>query len=389
MFSLISGYCSHRFGRKCVLMSVSVSFTLSWLLIAYAQTVEFIYAGRLMSGFSAGMCTVAVPAYVVEISTVKIRGLLAAGFQVAFSLGVLVMTACGIVLRWSWLAIIGAVVVTSGSCLLYFMPESPPWLIKNNKPEEAMKGIKFLKGKNHNAEEEFDEIEAVLVLEPIGGFSFRELLSPGLFKPLLITFGLMFYQSFSGSPAIMSYTVKIFKEQKNFMDPNVASTVVALVQMLSTIVSSLLMDKAGRKFLYIISGISMTVSLIILGIHSYLTQKCGVVNVPYWDWIPLICFMIYISSYALGFGPIPYVVIPELVPTHTRSFVMAVGCASASFLGFLVIKSFVMMRIAIGFYGLYWLYSAVTLCGFLTYWIFIPETKGRSIQEINELFTRS
>lgn len=342
-----------------------------------------------MSGFSAGMSTVAVPAYIVEISTVKIRGFLTAGFQVAFSSGVLMMTACGIFLRWSWLAILGAVVVASGACLLYFMPESPPWLIKNNRPAEAMEGITFLKGKNHNAEEEFEEIEALLVLEPIGGFSFRELLTPGLFKPLLITFGLMFCQSFSGSPAIMSYTVKIFKEQRNFMDPNVASTVVALVQVLSTITSSLLMDRAGRKFLYILSGICMTISLIILGIHSYLDHKCDMVHNPYWSWIPLICFMIYISSYSLGFGPIPYVVIPELVSTHTRSFVMAVGCASASFLGFLVIKSFVVMRTAIGFYGLYWLYSVVTICGFLTYWIFIPETKGRSIQEINQLFSRS
>lgn len=370
-------------------MYISASYTLSWLLIAYAPTVGFIYAGRLLSGFSAGMTTVVVPAYVVEISTVKIRGFLSAGFQVAFSVGVVVMTSFGIVLRWSWLAILGAVNVVAGACLLYFMPESPPWLIRNGRNEEGMKGIRFLKGKNHDVASEFKEIVEQHTEESKSGLSFREILNPSFYKPLLIAFGLMFSVSFCGFPPIMAYTVKVFKEAKGTIDPNVSSTIVMLIQMVSTIVSSLLMDRAGRKILFVISGSIMTLTLTVLGIYTYYSQKYDASNLSHWSWIPLVSLMIYISAFSLGFGPIPYVVIPELVPTHTRSVVMAVGCASASFLGFVSIKTFDTLQRAFGLYGLYWLYGIITFCAFLSYWIFVPETKGRSIHEINKTFTKT
>ena len=369
-------------------MYISTSFTLSWLLIAYAPTVGFIYAGRLLSGFSAGMCTVVVPAYVVEISTVKIRGFLSAGFQVAFSVGVVVMTAFGIILRWSSLAILGAVNVAAGVCLLYFMPESPPWLIRNGRHEEGMKGIRFLKGKNHDVASEFKEIIEQQAKESQSGFSFRELLSPSLYKPLLIAFGLMFSLAFCGFPPIMSYTVKVFQEAGS-VNPKVMATIVMIVQMVSTIISSLLMDRAGRKVLYIISGSVMTLALTLLGIYTYIIQKYDSSNLSHWSWVPLVTLIIYISAFSLGFGPIPYVVVPELVPTHSRSFVMAVGCASASFLSFVSVKTFAILQTSIGLYGVYWLYSIITFCAFLSYWIFVPETKGRSIHEINKMFTKT
>lgn len=386
IFSSISGYSSHKFGRKSILMYISASYTLSWLLIAYAPTVGFIYAGRLLSGFSAGMTTVVVPAYVVEISTVKIRGLLSAGFQVAFSVGVVVMTSFGIILRWSWLAILGAVNVVAAACLLYFMPESPPWLIRNGRSEEGMKGIRFLKGKNHDVATEFKEIVEQQMEESKSGLSFREILNPNLYKPLLIAFGLMFSVSFCGFPPIMSYTVRIFEDAGSILDPNVSSTILMLIQMVSTIVSSLLMDRAGRKILFVISGSIMTFTLTVLGIYTYYSEKYDLLH---WKWIPLVTLMIYISAFSLGFGPIPYVVIPELVPTHTRSVAMAVGCASASFLGFVSIKTFDALQGAFGLYGLYWLYGIITLCASLSYWIFVPETKGRSVHEINKTFTKT
>lgn len=385
----ISGYFSHKYGRKCVLIYISTTFTLSWLLIAYAPTVHFIYAGRILSGFSAGICTVAVPAYVVEISTVEIRGFLTAGFQVAFAVGVVIMSSFGIILRWSWLAIVGAIVAVVGACLLYFMPESPPWLVRNGKYGEAMRGIRFLRGKKHDAAREFKEITENIAQEPRDGLTLREFLNPSLYKPLLIAFGLMFNMSFCGFPAVMSYTVKVFKEEGNSFNPNVAATIVVVIQMIATMLSSLLMDRAGRKSLYVTSGSLMTLTLIALGAYTYCSQKYDASTLSHWSWVPLVSFMIYIAAFSIGFGPMPFVVIPELVPTHSRSFVMAVGCASGSLLGFIVIKTFDILRITIGLYGLYWLYGALTFSGFLAYFFFVPETKGRSIHEINKTFSKS
>lgn len=382
------GYVTQRFGRKTVLIYASVLFTASWLLIAYAPTVAFIYAGRLLCGLSAGLCTVAVPAYVVEISTVEIRGLLTGCFQVAFALGMFLMTLLGIFLRWSWLAILGAVTVVIAANLIFFMPESPLWLIRNFRNAEAVRGIKFLKGNNHDVVKEFTELAEQFSDDSEDKFSFRELRKPNLYKPLLIAFGLMFNLNFCGFPAIVAYTVEVFQNAGSYIDPNIAATIVAAAQLIATAISSFLMDRVGRKPLYITSGICMTLSLVALGVYTYLSQNSDQIK-SQWNWVPLLSFITYISTFSLGVGPMPYVIIPELVPTRSRSFVMAFGCFSGSLLGFFVTKSFDILRQSLELYGLYWLYGFFTFSGFVSFWIFVPETKGRTVSDINKSFYAS
>ncbi|GIY92715.1 facilitated trehalose transporter Tret1 [Caerostris extrusa] len=123
--NFLSGYATHKLGRKATLMFVSTIYTLGWLAIAYAPSIAVIYLGRIISGLCAGTCAVAVPTYIVEIAPTEIRGFLTSGFQVAFSVGVFLIIGLGAVLRWSWLAISGAVLTTSAVCLMVIMPESP------------------------------------------------------------------------------------------------------------------------------------------------------------------------------------------------------------------------------------------------------------------------
>lgn len=380
----VTGCLTQRLGRKAVLMYVSAPYTFSWLLITYAPQLGLVYIGRLVSGFCAGICCVAVPAYVVEISTKEIRGLLTSGFQAAFAFGVFTMMALGIVLRWSWLAISGAVVVICGTCMMLLMPESPSWLMRAGHNDKAFDELRFLRGTYNEAVRDFHEIQDYLAEEPKNGLAIHEISLPELYKPMSIAVALMFFQQFVGINSLMAYSVEIFQNYEGFIHPTVAATLVALVQLVATLLSSVLMDKAGRRALYIISGTCIALSLTVSGVFANFSNSRDLLS---WSWVPLASFVTYVATFSLGFGPVPYVVTPEMVPCHSRSFLLAVASVASSIFSFVVTKTFEPMRSGLGLAELYWAYAAFAVLGVIFYWIFVPETKGRTIRDIHRQFS--
>ncbi|GIY61048.1 facilitated trehalose transporter Tret1 [Caerostris darwini] len=386
--NFLSGYVTHKLGRKATLMFISTSYTTGWLAIAYAPSVPIIYLGRLISGFSAGICAVAVPTYIVEIAPTEIRGFLTSGFQVAFSVGVFLVICLGAVLRWSWLAISGAVLTTIAVCLMVIMPESPAWLVQESRIGEAMNGLKFLKGKNADLKKELQEISDNQILFKSDKFSFREFLNPIFYKPLGFSVLLMVFQQVSGVNIVLSYTVEVFGSIGSSVDPHIASVLVAAVQIAGTIVSSILIDKSGRKRLYITSATCMSVSYFVLGVYSYIVKKSEhPVNLHYYGWIPLVSLTVYMFAFSLGLGPIPFVMTPEMAPIRFRSMIVAIGFLMGSLSGFIVTKTFEDGRALLGIYGLLWLYSGLCLLSALFGCFILPETKGLSFREIHRSFS--
>lgn len=362
-------------------MIVSVTYVLSWLVIAYAPSVAVVYIGRLLSGFCQGMCCVTVPAYIVEIAPPEIRGFLSSGFQVAFSIGVFIIMSLGTILRWSWLAVAGAVTVTLGAMLMLFMPESPPWLIRESRTAEAMRGLRFLKGKKSDTKKAFQDISASLAYQEAGSFTIRQLLESSFYKPVGIAVSLMFFQQFSGINPLMSYTVEIFEGTGTSIKPQYASIVVAAVQVAGTVVTSFLMDRTGRRVLFTTSSFFMAIGLVSLGIYNYMASRREI-DIDSYGWIPLASFVVYIFAFSLGVGPIPFVMTPEISPLRSRSMIMAIASLFNSLFGFGVTKVFNDMRNLIGLYGLYWTYGFFSIAAALFGFFILPETKGMSLHEI-------
>lgn len=375
---------SQKLGRKAVLMYVSAPYIASWLVIAYARDIELIYAGRILSGFFSGISLVAVPAYLVEISTADIRGFLTAGFQAAFALGIFLVIAAGIFLRWSWLAVTGAALVAAGACLLTAVPESPPWLVRASRHEEALRALQFLRRRPGEAVRELRELSRAR--DPRGGLTLADLSEPQLYKPAAISVALTFFQQFVGINALMAYSVELFQGSSTLLDPTVAAALVALVQVGGTFASSLLMDRAGRRVLYVTSGVSAALCLAASGAYARFGPSP---DHAHWNWVPLACFATYIAGFSLGLGPIPFVVAPEMVPTRSRSLVLTAANLAGNFFCFLVTKSFDPLRGAAGLYGAYWTYAGFACLAALFYWAFVPETKGRSLRDIHRSFSRS
>ncbi|KFM79521.1 Facilitated trehalose transporter Tret1, partial [Stegodyphus mimosarum] len=302
-------------------MFTSIPYLAGWLMIAYATSVEWIYVGRALTGFCAGIGAVTAPAYLVEISTTETRGLLTTSFQIAAFLDILMINSLGLVLRWSFLAVLGAVVITIAMCLTYFVPESPHWLIRQSRNLEGMEALMFLRGKHSNVNREFREISDSQADQPADGIRLRDLLDPTFYKPLLLAVSLMFFQQFCGTSVVLSYAVEIFQSTGSLINPYVCASVVAAVQLFAGAISSVLMDKVGRKMLYITSGSFIMLSLIVLGIHSFASEKNNI-HISSFQWVPLVCFVSYIAAYSIEYGPIPGVVIPEIVPIYSRSTVL-------------------------------------------------------------------
>ncbi|GBN36923.1 Facilitated trehalose transporter Tret1 [Araneus ventricosus] len=386
--NFLSGYITHKIGRKTTLVFASSSYITSWLAVAYAPTISVIYIGRVTCGLSTGICCVAVPAYIVEIAPTEIRGFLSSGFQLAYSIGVFLIISVGTCLRWSWLAVVGACLTTCALCLIVVMPESPTWLMRESRTHEALKGLKFLKGKNADLKKELQDITENIVETKSSKFSFKELLDPTFHKPALITACLVFFQQASGINVIMSYTVEIFASIGSAVTPNISSSVVAAVQVIGTLLGSILMDRSGRKRLYVISGTCMTVSIFILATYSYVLKfKVMSLNLHVYGWIPLMTLIMFVFSFSLGVGPIPFVMAPELSPIRFRSAILAMASVLCSLFAFIATKLFEDMRTFFGLYGLFWTYSFFSFLSALFGYFILPETKGLTLRQISRSFS--
>lgn len=381
---IFAGYLSNVMGRKGVLMFTTLPCVTGWLIIAYAPSIHYVLVGRFLTGLCCGIVCVVTPIYVVEVSSTESRGRLGASFQVFITIGVVLIASFGMCLSWNWCAVVAGIYTLFAAVYMFPVPESPRWLLAHDRPAEAVKAVYFLRGENFDAQAECMTISESLNQQPRGGLSFQEFLEPSVYKPALLSIGLMFFQQFSGSNAILFYTVSIFKQVDSSADPFHSNLFVAIVMLTFTAVSSYIIDKVGRKKILLLSGFLMFISLTALGVFSYFS-KTETILVKQLSWVPLFCVLFYIASFSIGFGPIPWLMMAEMTPLRVRSAVCGMGTAFSWAFTFTVTKSFLSLEDVLCNYGVYWFYAAFCLCSCI-FTLCLPETKGRPLEDIISVF---
>ena len=207
--------------------------------------------------------------------------------------------------------------------------------------------------------------------------SLQELMKPTIYRPFLIAIMLMFFQQFGGINAVMAYASEMLRDA-GVSNANEAEIAIGIVQILGTGISCLIVDKLGRRFLLMFPSAVMCISMIVLGASRYFG------GFP--SSITLICLCCFITGFALGMGPIPWLVISEIFPTKIRGVASGVA-AQVNWLGaFIVMKFYVNMEDSMHSYGCYWFFAAVCLCAVVYVFIFLPETKGKTLEEVEALF---
>ncbi|XP_067013939.2 facilitated trehalose transporter Tret1 [Anabrus simplex] len=394
--ALPAGFMAEKIGRKKSILLLALPYILGWLCIIFAnEQLLLIYIGRFILGLALGATTVLVPQYNEEIAEDAIRGAL--GVYLDFSLcnGNLLVNLFGALLPFTWFTVASATLPLIFLATFYWMPESPVYLVLGNRMEEATKSLAWLrKGRSsYDIQGELKYLKETLTMESGEEEEsivtlIRSLLRNGLsssfttLKTLAIVYVLVFFQQTQGIDAINFYSVVIFMKSGVGIPPNVSSVILCLCQSASDLFSALFVDRIGRKPMLLMSAAMTTVSQATLSVFFHC--KDHRIEIHSYNWVPLAAMIVFVVGYTLGFSPLPWLMMNELVPTKMKSWVNSGAVCMNWSLVFLVSKEFPAMEFHLGRDVTYGIFSIMCLCSFVFVFMWVPETKGKSRQEIQE-----
>ncbi|XP_059045504.1 facilitated trehalose transporter Tret1-2 homolog [Achroia grisella] len=378
------GLLAQKAGRRPTILILSIPFLLSWLLIIFAQGATMLIIGRFIAGLGTGGICVAAPMYIGEIAETAIRGTLGAFFQLFLTIGILFTFIVGGWTHWRTLSIVSAALPPLLVIVFWWMPETPQYLLGKNRRRDAEKSLRWLRGPDADLSDELEDMQNEVDAASLQRAGILSIFSHRNTRMAFIcSLGLMFFQQFSGINAVIFYTNNIFQSAGSNIQPVIATIIVGVVQTIATYISSLLIEKAGRRILLLQSAAIMGITLIILGVYFKL-QDSGH-NVSSFGWLPLVCLILFITSFSLGFGPIPWMMMGELFTVEYRSAATSISVVVNWFLVFIVTLCFPLMRDAVGIYSCFWFFSGfMVVCVFFVFFL-IPETKGKTVSQIQAI----
>ncbi len=398
--ALIGGNITDRLGRRKVLMGSGVVFAVGALWSGLSGSPASLIAARLFLGIAIGTSSFAVPLYIAEISPTKVRGTLVSLFQLMITIGILVSYFSDFIFAndadpscWKpmfYVGIIPAVILLVG---MFFMPESPRWLMSRGRMDEAM-GI-LRKTEGENAQEVSASIAGEIEKDKQNTSTWSDLFRKEWRFPLLIAVGIMFIQQFVGINTVMYYSPKIFRMAG--FDGSVAaigaSIGVGVINVVATLLSVYFVDRIGRRKLFFIGMVGMVVSLSLLA-GSFLADfgNAG-------KFVTVGCTLLYVTFYAVSVGPLGWLIISEIFPQRLRGKGSSIGSLSVwvfnSIVTFTFFKIAKLLSVAgteivvdgetiANPAGSFLFYAFIALAGIVWGLFFMPETKGKSLESIEQ-----
>ncbi|XP_052155826.1 sugar transporter ERD6-like 4 isoform X2 [Oryza glaberrima] len=348
---------------------------------------SFLYMGRLLEGFGVGVISYTVPVYIAEISHQNTRGALGSVNQLSVTIGILLAYLLGMFVPWRLLAVIGSIPCTLLIPGLFFIPESPRWLAKMKMMDDFEASLQVLRGFETDITAEVNDIKrAVASANKRTTVRFKELNQKKYRTPLLIGTGLLVLQNLSGINGILFYASRIFRDA-GFTNSDLATCALGAIQVLATGVTTWLLDRAGRRILLIISTAGMTLSLLAVSVVFFLEGNISHDSHSFYilSMISLVALVAYIITFSFGMGAIPWVMMSEILPVSIKSL----GGSFATLANMLTSWAITMTANLLlswsagGTFLSYMIVSAFTLV-FVIFWV--PETKGRTLEEIQFSF---
>ncbi len=382
--AMFAGFLGDRFGRRRVLFLCAILYALSGLLSAIPRTFTEFLIARLISGLGIGASSMICPVYIAELAPAAKRGRLGSLFQFGIVAGIFITLFINARIQgagdelwntttgWRWMLAAEVVPALGLLGLLFAVPESPRWLVGKGRHAEAHDILERIGGAAHAA----DEIRAVQAVAAKEDGHLGELFGPRFRTPLIIAVVLMAVSQFSGINAIMYYSTKIFTAAGvGVKDSFSASVVVGLVNFLFTFVAIAFVDKMGRRPL-LLAGLAVQVAA--LGAVGWMFHA-GSGGLPL-----LIGVLVFIAAFATALGPIPWIVCSEIFPTKLRGRAMSVATFVIWTSCYAVAQTFPILNDSpvIGPAKTFFIYAAFSLVGLIFVLVRLPETKRRTLEEI-------
>jgi SP family arabinose:H+ symporter-like MFS transporter len=381
-----AGALSDRFGRRRILVVCALLFALSAVGAALPRNMTEFVAARFAGGLAIGMASLLAPLYIAEVSPARIRGRLVSLNQMAIVSGILLAYLINWLLSylgpesWRWMFASAAVPSLAFFVALFFVPESPRWLTEQGREEEAREVLARINGRSQ-ALVELAQIKEVIA-EETG--SLGELFQPGFRRALAIAVALAVLQQITGINTVLFYGSVIFREQVGGHSETSAigaNVIIGLINFAATIVALWLIDRSGRRRLLMVSSGVMALCQFALGAAFLIEPR---------PFLPILAIMLAcVAAFAVGLGPGVWVLLAEIFPTRIRGRAMSIATVSLWAACVALTMTFLSLVSAITITGAFWLYGAMCVITYMVVWLATPETKGKTLEEIERLWRRA
>ena len=390
--ALVAGGLADRMGRRWTIVFAAGLFVAGALVEALAPGSGILVVGRLLVGFGVGVASVAAPLYAAELAPSRVRGRMVSLYQLAITIGIFIAYFADYLLingdKWRVMLGISAIPGVLLVLAILPLPDSPRWYVKEGRHDEARAAL-------HKVEPFADTDAELAAIEDLNAKEARgswgEVFATRWRRPLVIGIALAVLQQFTGINAIIYYADKIFAAA-GFSTPGGQSLAtlwaIGAVNVVATFVAVAWVDRFGRRPLLLVGSVGMGVSLIVVGAmfevldrhpsHGGGTSTTGVVT--------LIALVTFIASFAFSLGPVVWTIINEIYPSHMRGRAVAVATAANWFSAWLVSQFFLSLVGLITEAGTFWLFAGFCAVTFFFVRRFVPETKGKSLEEVEALW---
>lgn len=381
----LAGFVSDRFGRRRALIISAIVFAAASIASAVPRGLLELAAARFAAGIAIGLASVLGPMYIAEVSPPNIRGRLVSVNQLAIVSGILIAYYVNWVLasaganNWRWMFATAAIPSVAFWLGLLVIPESPRWLAARRDEPSALAVLERVVGVTE-ARRELVEIRASIEQEAAA--SFAELFRPGLRRPLVLAVVLAILCQITGINTIIYYGSILLREHAGQSASSAigANVLIGVINFAGTLVAMAAIDRAGRRALLLLGSAGMGLSLAALGFAF--RQPSHSLN------LILLFILTYVFSFAVSLGPGAWVYISELFPNTVRGRAMSIGTMTVWIACLAVTLTFLTLIQAFTTAGAFWFYGVLCAVTFVFVWRWLPETKGRTLEEIQKFWER-
>ena len=401
---LMAGKLSDRWGRKVTMLVAAVFFSVSGIACAFVGSLEQLVVARILGGIGIGVVSIVSPLYISEVSIAQYRGRLVSLYQLAVTIGflgayltnfqLLHFSQSGAVLNAGWMNLVFVSEVWRGMlgfcslpailffCIIFFIPESPRWLILKGRDERAVRIFRKIYLSEVEVDTQLQDTKSVVQSETKSDWKF--LLQPGIFKAVLIGAAIAILGQFMGVNAVLYYGPTIFEEAGlSGGDALFSQVLVGIVNVVTTIIAVFIIDKVGRKKLVYYGVSGMVLSLLLIGFYFHFSESMGLPNS-----FLLFFFLFYVFCCAISISAVIFVLLSEMYPTRIRGMAMSIAGFALWIGTYLVGQLTPWMLQNLTPTGTFLLFALMCMPYMLIVWQLIPETTGKSLEEIERYWMK-
>ena len=401
---LMAGKLSDRWGRKVTMLVAAVFFSVSGIACAFVGSFEQLVVARILGGSGIGVVSIVSPLYISEVSIAQYRGRLVSLYQLAVTIGflgayltnfqLLHFSQSGAVLNTGWMNLVFVSEVWRGMlgfcslpailffCIIFFIPESPRWLILKGRDERAVGIFRKIYLSEVEVDTQLQDTKSVVQSETKSDWKF--LLQPGIFKAVLIGAAIAILGQFMGVNAVLYYGPTIFEEAGlSGGDALFSQVLVGIVNVVTTVIAVFIIDKVGRKKLVYYGVSGMVLSLLLIGFYFHFSESMGLPNS-----FLLFFFLFYVFCCAISISAVIFVLLSEMYPTRIRGMAMSIAGFALWIGTYLVGQLTPWMLQNLTPTGTFLLFALMCVPYMLIVWKLIPETTGKSLEEIERYWMK-